>query len=69
MRDEHFPRNRWTMKQGLRVLILATAGLTGLAQAQDEHVALFKSVSGDVKVARAGTTLVPVAGTHAGCLV
>ena len=66
MRDEHFPRNRWTMKQGLRVLILATAGLTGLAQAQaqDEHVALFKSVSGDVKVARAGTTLVPVAGTH-----
>ncbi|MBP9931180.1 MAG: FecR domain-containing protein [Rhodoferax sp.] len=52
------------MKQGLRVLILATAGLTGLAQAQDEHVALFKSVSGDVKVARAGTTLVPVAGTH-----
>ncbi len=52
------------MKQGLRVLILATAGLTGLAQAQDEHVALFKSVSGEVKVARAGTTLVPVAGTH-----
>ncbi|HQX60732.1 MAG TPA: FecR domain-containing protein [Burkholderiaceae bacterium] len=48
----------------MRVLILATAGLTGLAQAQDEHVALFKSVSGDVKVARAGTTLVPVAGTH-----
>lgn len=66
MHDEHFPRKPWTMQQGLRVLLLATASLTGLAQAQDEHVALLKSVSGDVKVARAGTTLVPVAGTHGG---
>ena len=33
------------------------------AMAQDMHVALFKNVTGDVKLLRGATTLVPVAGT------
>lgn len=31
--------------------------------AQDTHVALFKSVTGDIKVLRGDATMVPVAGT------
>jgi len=31
--------------------------------AQDTHVALFKNVTGDIKLVRGGSTLVPVAGT------
>lgn len=45
------------------VVILGVVGLFNSAFAQDGHVALFKSVSGDVKVVRHDVTLVPVAGT------
>ncbi|MEP6970511.1 MAG: FecR domain-containing protein [Betaproteobacteria bacterium] len=44
-------------------LVAATLACASVAMAQDTHVALFKSVSGDVKLMRGGTTVVPVAGT------
>lgn len=45
------------------LFLAATMLCAGGAGAQDTHVALFKNVSGDVKVMRGNTTLVPVAGT------
>ena len=36
----------------------------GLAMAEDNHVALFKNVSGDVKIVRDNLVIVPVAGTQ-----
>ena len=48
----------------LRCLLTTLAlGCAGVAVAQDGHVALFKSVSGDIKVVRGAATLVPVPGT------
>ncbi len=41
----------------------AALACAGAAVAQDTHVALFKNVSGDVKLVRGDTTVVPVAGT------
>lgn len=38
-------------------------GLAGVAMAQDEYVALFKNVSGSVKIIRAKADIIPVAGT------
>lgn len=47
----------------VNLFLAATLGCVGAAAAQDAHVALFKNVSGDVKVMRGNTMLVPVAGT------
>lgn len=38
-------------------------GLAGVAMAQEEYVALFKNVSGSVKIIRAKADIIPVAGT------
>lgn len=49
------------------LLVVAFQGFTGaaLAQgAQDAHVALFKQVTGDVRLVRGNTTLVAAAGTR-----
>lgn len=43
--------------------VAATLACASVAMSQDMHVALFKSVTGDVKLVRGATTLVPVAGT------
>jgi hypothetical protein len=47
---------------GIAAVCLTTS--MAFAQAQDAHVALVKNVTGDVRVLRAGTTLVPVPGTR-----
>lgn len=39
-------------------------GLAGVAMAQAEYVALFKNVSGSVKIIRGKTDIVPAAGTQ-----
>jgi hypothetical protein len=53
------------------VALMVIVGFSGLTMAQearvvaeDDHVAFFKSVSGDVKVVRGNSALVPVAGTQ-----
>ena len=51
------------MTRRLGLILAASLVCGGAAMAQDTHVALFKSVTGDVKVIRGDTTVVPVAGT------
>lgn len=47
----------------VRLAVIAWLGIAGLTHAQDGHVAIFKSVSGQVVVVRGGAELIPVAGT------
>lgn len=51
------------MARSIGLILAASLVCVGAAMAQDTHVALFKSVSGDVKLVRGETTVVPVAGT------
>ena len=48
----------------LRVAFIACLGVANFAFAQTEHVAIFKSVTGEVIVVRGDTEVVPVAGTE-----
>lgn len=52
------------MRNLLSVFFIAIFGFAGSAMAADEHVALFKSVGGEVKVIRGNTAVTPVAGTQ-----
>jgi len=52
------------MKNIVAIALIALLGLVNVAAAQDEHVALFKNVSGTVKVLRNQSELIPVAGMH-----
>src|ERR1035438_7079441 len=52
------------MQKLIAVIFIAIFGFAGVAMAQDEHVAFFKSVSGNVKIVRGKTDIVPVAGTQ-----
>ncbi len=52
------------MRNIMAIVFIATFGFAGVALAQDDHVAIFKNVTGDVKVVREKSTLVPVAGTQ-----
>ena len=49
------------MMAGVFILILSFANI---AMAQEEHVAIFKNVSGNVKIIRDKSDIVPVAGTQ-----
>ncbi len=57
-------RKGQAMKQFLCIAAFAACGFTGTALAEDEHVALFKNVSGSMKIARNGEILDAVAGTN-----
>lgn len=52
------------MRNMFAVVFLALFSFAEVAMAQDEHVALFKNVSGNVKVIRDKSDIVPVAGTQ-----
>ena len=52
------------MRNMLAVVFLALFSFAEVAKAQDDHVALFKNVSGNVKVIRDKSDIVPVAGTQ-----
>jgi hypothetical protein len=48
----------------MAVVFFAILSFANVAMAQDEHVALFKNVSGNVKIIRDKAEIVPVAGTQ-----
>ncbi|MEO8406964.1 MAG: FecR domain-containing protein [Oxalobacteraceae bacterium] len=48
----------------MALVFLAIFGFANIAMAQDDHVALFKNVSGTVKIIRDKSDLVAVAGTQ-----
>jgi len=48
----------------IAVVFIAILSFADVAMAQDEHVALFKNVSGNVKIMRGKSDIVPVAGTQ-----
>jgi len=48
----------------MAVVFFAILSFANVAMAQDEHVALFKNVSGSVKIIRDKSEIVPVAGTQ-----
>ena len=52
------------MRNMKTVVFLAIFSFADVAMAQDEHVGLFKNVSGNVKVIRDKSDIVPVAGTQ-----
>ena len=52
------------MRKILTLGFIAILGAYGLAMAEDNHVALFKNVAGEVKIMRDNTVIVPVAGTQ-----
>jgi len=52
------------MRNLMAVVFFAILSFANVAMAQDEHVALFKNVSGSVKIIRDKSEIVPVAGTQ-----
>ncbi|MBW8372263.1 MAG: FecR domain-containing protein [Thiobacillus sp.] len=52
------------MRNMIAVVFIAILSFADVAMAQDEHVALFKNVSGNVKIMRGKSDIVPVAGTQ-----
>lgn len=52
------------MRKILTLGFIVILGANGLAMAEDNHVALFKNVAGEVKIMRDNTIIVPVAGTQ-----
>ena len=52
------------MRNLMAVVFFAILSFANVAMAQDEHVALFKNVSGNVKIIRDKAEIVPVAGTQ-----
>ncbi|MDX8400473.1 MAG: FecR domain-containing protein [Gallionellaceae bacterium] len=46
------------------VVLSAILGFANIASAQDEHVALFKNISGSVQVIRNQSEIIPVPGTQ-----
>lgn len=52
------------MRKILTLGFIAILGAYGFAMAEDNHVALFKNVAGEVKIMRDNTVIVPVAGTQ-----
>ena len=52
------------MRNLMAVVFFAILSFANVAMAQDEHVALFKNVSGSVKIIRDKAEIVPVAGTQ-----
>lgn len=52
------------MRNMMAVVFIAIFSIANVAMAQDEHVALFKNVSGDVKIIRDNSDLVAVVGTQ-----
>ncbi len=52
------------MRHMIAVILIAVFGFASIAMAQDEHVALVKNVSGNVKVMRDKSEIVVVPGTQ-----
>lgn len=52
------------MKNIIVLIFLMALGLSNTAIAQSEHVALFKNVTGDLKIIREQSEIVPQAGTQ-----
>jgi hypothetical protein len=52
------------MRKILTLSLIGVLGAFGHAMAQDNHVALFKNLAGDVKIVRDNKVIVPVAGTQ-----
>ena len=52
------------MRYMMAVLFIAISSVADVSMAQGEHVALFKKVSGNVKIIRDKSDIVPVAGTQ-----
>ncbi|MDX8378982.1 MAG: FecR family protein [Gallionella sp.] len=52
------------MKYMMAIVLTGIFGFAPIASAQDEHVALFKNVSGDVKIIRNQSEIIPVPGTQ-----
>ncbi len=52
------------MRNMMAVVFIALFSFADLAMALDEHVAIFKNVSGNVKIIREKSDIVPVAGTQ-----
>lgn len=52
------------MKNLIGIVLVVMLAFARSAAADDEHVALFKKVSGDIKIVRGSTELVPVPGTQ-----
>jgi hypothetical protein len=50
--------------RNILAIFIAIFGFASVAMGQDDHVALFKNVSGNVKIIRGNTDVVPVAGTQ-----
>lgn len=52
------------MRNILVLLSILFLGFTRIAWAQNDHIALFKNVSGDIRIVRDAKEIVPVAGTQ-----
>lgn len=52
------------MRNMMAVVFIALFSFADVAMALDEHVAIFKNVSGNVKIIREKSDIVPVAGTQ-----
>lgn len=52
------------MRNILVLLSILFLGFTPIAWAQNDHIALFKNVSGDIRIVRDAKEIVPVAGTQ-----
>ncbi len=52
------------MRNILVLFFILLLGLTQTARAQNDHIAIFKNVTGDIRIIRDDKTLVPVAGTQ-----
>lgn len=52
------------MRYIMAVVFISILSFANVSMAQDEHVALFKNVSGNVKIIRDKLDIVPVAGTQ-----
>ncbi|HET9113961.1 MAG TPA: FecR family protein [Burkholderiales bacterium] len=52
------------MRNLLVLLFIPLLGFTQAAQAQNDHIAIFKNVSGDIRIIRDDKEIVPVAGTQ-----
>ena len=55
---------RLFMRYIMAVVFISILSFANVSMAQDEHVALFKNVSGNVKIIRDKLDLIPVAGTQ-----
>lgn len=52
------------MRKLMVIGFIAILGFAGAAMAQEDYVAIFKNVSGSVKISRGKANIVPVAGTQ-----